>query len=80
MKQLTVYELYNCLARAIKEGYGDKKVIVADDNEGNSYHGMYYGLTYKEDEVANCLDEEILGATVYDLEEDTNIDELVIIG
>ena len=45
MKQLTVRDLANQLAEAVRDGYGDKLIIVGDDNEGNGYHGLFYGLT-----------------------------------
>jgi hypothetical protein len=42
---MTVKELYLELAEEIKKGNGDKYIVVADDNEGNGYHGMFYGVT-----------------------------------
>lgn len=44
MTQLTVRELYEDLGRAVKAGYGNRVLVLADDTEGNSYHGMYYSL------------------------------------
>ena len=45
MKQLTVKQLYLLLAEEVKNGNGDKTIVVADDNEGNAYHGLFYGIT-----------------------------------
>lgn len=42
-KQLTVKELRTCLNRLVKEDFGDRKIIVANDSEGSAYHGLYYG-------------------------------------
>lgn len=46
MKQITVKELYKLCERAIKDGHGDKNIVVADDNEGNGYHGMFFGFSF----------------------------------
>lgn len=56
MTQLTVKELYRQLEAVIKEGHGDKFIIIADDNEGNSYHGMFYGITSDPIEVRDNID------------------------
>jgi hypothetical protein len=45
MAQMTVKELYLELTEEIKKGNGNKCIVIADDNEGNSYHGMFYGVT-----------------------------------
>ena len=45
MKQLTVNDLYKICEKRIKEGHGDKNIVISDDNEGNGYHGMFYGFT-----------------------------------
>jgi hypothetical protein len=45
MEQLTVKQLYLLLGQEIKNGNGDKAIVVADDNEGNAYHGLFYGVT-----------------------------------
>ena len=42
---MTVKQLYLELAEEIKKGNGDKVIVIADDNEGNAYHGMFYGVT-----------------------------------
>lgn len=43
--QMTVKELLNLCLDEIKNGNGDKHIVVADDNEGNGYHGLFYGFT-----------------------------------
>ena len=73
MAQMTVKRLYQELAIAIKLGHGDKFIIVADDNEGNGYHGMFYGITADPDLV------KLADGDIYDSVE-TNTDNLVILG
>lgn len=45
MKQMTVNDLYKCCENAIKNGQGNKYIVISDDNDGNGFHGMFYGFT-----------------------------------
>lgn len=45
MRQITVKVLYELCKQEIKEGNGDKNIVISDDNEGNGYHGLFYGFT-----------------------------------
>ena len=45
MEQLTVKELYKFCSIEIAKGNGNKHIVVADDNEGNGYHGLFYAFT-----------------------------------
>lgn len=74
MKQLTVNDLYKECERVIKMGYGNKKLIVADDNEGNGYHGLFFGLTLTADKE-DWFDTSLISDS---LETDPN--KLVIVG
>jgi hypothetical protein len=56
MNQLTVKQLYIELAEEIKNGNGDKFIVVADDNEGNAYHGMFYGVVSDPQKVKENID------------------------
>ena len=42
---LTVDELYEELKNARKNGLGNKKILLSDDDEGNGYHYMFYSIT-----------------------------------
>ena len=44
MKQIQLKDLYHECQRIMKEGKGEKYLILSDDNEGNGYHGMFYTL------------------------------------
>lgn len=44
-KQMTVKQLLKLCQEEVKKGNGDKFIVVADDNEGNGYHGMFYGFS-----------------------------------
>lgn len=57
MEQLTVRKLMGYLAAAAKKDPSilDKKIVVADDVEGNGYHGMWYGPTSDPSDVAGVI-------------------------
>lgn len=44
-RQMTVKQLLKLCQEEVKKGNGDKFIVVADDNEGNGYHGMFYGFS-----------------------------------
>ncbi len=52
---LTVKQLYNDCARAIKNGNGDKFVLITSDDDGNAYHALWYGLMDDESSVDETL-------------------------
>lgn len=45
MEQIRLKDLYEACKRHMKAGHGDRSLVVAADNEGNFYHGMFYTLT-----------------------------------
>jgi len=56
MIQLTIKELYEELANAVREGYGDRILVAADDLEGNSYHGVYYSLVVDDSKIESLIE------------------------
>ena len=44
-KQLTINDLKKYCDDAIKKGLGDRMIVVSDDNEGNGFHGLFFGFT-----------------------------------
>ena len=78
MNQITVGELIEQLTLACKQDpkITNKKIIIADDEEGNSYHGMYFTITSDPNAVKESID---FSNGIYDTDtEDPN--ELVILG
>lgn len=73
MEQLTVKELCAICMQEIRNGNGDKKIVVSDDNEGNGYHGLFYGLTEIDD------NDSYLGSLIYDTQEE-QLCNLIILG
>lgn len=54
-KQMTVNDLFELCKEAIRKGHGNKNIVLSDDNEGNGYHGMFYGFT----EITEGFEDEI---------------------
>ncbi len=42
---MNVYELRHACDRVINDGWGDRTIVVADDEEGNHYHTLPYLFT-----------------------------------
>ena len=45
MKALTIKELYDECQKQIIKGNGDKVIMISSDDEGNSYHYLWYSFT-----------------------------------
>lgn len=69
---LTVRDLIKLAARAFTDGYADKEIYLATDDEGNHFYPLQYGFTTNESEVEHMLSNEI-----YPIEDANNI---VILG
>jgi hypothetical protein len=51
MEQMTVKALMEFCKEQIAAGNGDKMIVVADDNEGNGYHGLFWQFSPADDFV-----------------------------
>lgn len=69
--QITVKELYEFCKAEIANGNGDKFIVISDDNEGNGYHGLFYGFT--------PVDDDSLMSLVYDSSHNKP-EEIIILG
>ena len=76
MTQMTVHKLFLELMDLVTKGQGNKKVVVADDNEGNGYHGIYYSVTSDPKEVKENIE---ASNGLYDSQTE-NYKDIVIIG
>lgn len=45
MNTITVDELYKALGQARKAGFGSKKILLSNDDEGNGYHECFYTVS-----------------------------------
>ena len=48
MKALTINDLKKACDREIKKGNGNKTIMISSDDEGNSYHYLWYDFTPME--------------------------------
>ena len=76
MGQLTVKQLYLLLRQEVEKGNGEKAIIVADDNEGNAFHGLFYGITSDITDIKEALE---YSNGIYDSRE-TDPNKIVILG
>lgn len=74
MKQKTVRDLYEACKKQIEAGNGDKHLVVSGDNEGNSYHGMFYLLTPITEEDKDDYRELICDNN------ERNLENIIIVG
>ena len=77
MQQLTVKELAILLAKELKKGNGDKYVVISNDNEGNGFHGLFYGFTPFDN--MEDADREYYSDIICDSAEN-DLDNLIILG
>ena len=45
MDQMTIEQLCELCKMQVQAGNSKKKIVISDDNEGNGYHGLFYGFT-----------------------------------
>ena len=76
MEQMTVRKLYLLLAQEVRNGNGEKAIVVADDNEGNAFHGLFYGIT---SDLADIKENVENSNGIYDSRE-KDLNKLVILG
>lgn len=48
MKAMTVKDLTEACIKQIQKGNGDKVIMISSDDEGNSYHYLWYLFTTME--------------------------------
>lgn len=74
--QITVKVLYELAKKEMLKGNGDKKIVLADDTEGNGYHGMFFGFTSTPSAIKETIE---YSNGIYDSETD-DVNEIVILG
>ena len=70
-KGRTVKELFEACKTQIAKGNGDKHILVADDDEGNGFHTLFYLITDSPETVGWALESEHDSHTA---------DEVVVLG
>ena len=62
-KQMTVQDLFILCAKEVEKGNGKKNIVISDDNEGNGYHGLFYGFTPVDDNFADDIYDSITSSS-----------------
>ena len=72
MGQMTIKTLKALCDKHIKQGHGDRLIVISDDNEGNGFHGLFYGFTIieKGEESLYPINDSV----------SENINEIIILG
>lgn len=75
MDQITLKDLQKHINEVLHEHpeLKDRKVVISNDNEGNSFHGLFYGITFAREDVEPYVDD------IHDSCE-TDPDKIVILG
>lgn len=72
-KGITIKELYEDLCKEILAGNGDKTILISSDDEGNSYHTLWFTVQSDVDEIRKIKEETWF-------RDDNNPEEVVILG
>ena len=72
-KGITIKELYEDLRQEILAGNADKTILISSDDEGNSYHTLWYTIQSDVDEI-----KEIKKSTWF--HDDNDPEEVVLVG
>lgn len=70
---MTVKELYEDLRQEILAGNADKTILISSDDEGNSYHTLWYTIQSDVDEIRKV--KELVG-----FHDNNNPEEVVLLG
>lgn len=76
MKEITVKDLYFALAKEMTNGNATKKILVADDDEGNGYHPIYFAVTPME----NFEREDLDCCFLHGVDVDDALENYIVIG
>lgn len=70
-KGMTVNELKMFCEIAVRNGYGDKVVLISTDDEGNGYHTLWYEFMTDIAAINNCA---------YLFHDNNNPNDVVLLG
>ena len=71
-KQMTINDLKKLCDKYVKSGHGERMIVLSNDNEGNGFHGLFYGFTFilKGEESLYPINDSV----------SEDIDKIVILG
>ena len=57
-KGITLKELTHMCIEELKKGNGDKYVLISSDDEGNSFHTLFFGFSTSSEDIEYALEVE----------------------
>ena len=73
-KAITVDELKQLCLLASAKGFGDRKIMISQDDEGNGFHALYFAFSMPE----QCISTGVL--LPYGVDEETAEKEWIVLG
>jgi hypothetical protein len=67
MSTITVDKLYKALGQARKQGFGKKKILLSNDDEGNGYHECFFSVATNPEEFGLSYNDLPYGVEPEDL-------------
>ena len=67
---ITIEQLYMECAKQMKAGNGKRHIIISGDDEGNSFHELFFGFTQCKDAIGNNAYMYPYGVTVEQAEKE----------
>ena len=58
--EITVNTLLQLCMEQVKAGNGNKKIFISQDDEGNGFHGLYYGFTSDKADIKPYDDDGLI--------------------
>lgn len=66
MDALKVKDLYRMLGKLVKEGHGEKTILVASEQSCNDFHLLWFSPTTNPDEIKKVIGFSCDGLPSYD--------------
>lgn len=73
---LTVNQLWKICIEQRKQGNGNKKILISSDDEGNGFHGLFYGITDDQKSIKEIADDGLM----QDPECENMLNDIVLLG
>lgn len=70
---ITVSELLEACKQQVKKGNGDKGILISSDDEGNSFHPLFYCFTDSKEDIQSY---KYFGL----LQDDSDADSCILLG
>ena len=73
MAGLTINQLLEECEKAKSKGFGNKKILISRDDEGNGFHTLFYGFLLDKKEIQEYKDMGLF-------QDDNEVEDVVLLG